>query len=211
MMPKMTDVSTYLAKPALRASLKETLRRTTDSQRSEWSSAIRDYLMRDTEWIAQNAGRGVVALFGGLPFEPDLWPLVPWLQERGWHAALFVVRKDRMEPYLVREREHITRGVFGIWEPQISLERQVDPLHVSTLLVPGLGFGAEDGGRVGRGGGYYDRFLGEECPLARRIAVGFEAQVLPRVPMDPFDMPMDRLLTEKGWRTFTRPGPPTAK
>jgi 5-formyltetrahydrofolate cyclo-ligase len=66
-----------------------------------------------------------------------------------------------------------------------------------VVLVPGLAFG-ERGGRLGRGGGHYDRFLRE----ARRhgsiaaIAMAFELQMVAEVPREAHDEPVDVIVTE---------------
>lgn len=64
-----------------------------------------------------------------------------------------------------------------------------------VFLVPGVAFDA-GGGRLGRGRGWYDRLF-ERFDRARRIGLGFDLQVVPRVPRDPWDVPMDAVVTEQ--------------
>ncbi|MHB8809208.1 MAG: 5-formyltetrahydrofolate cyclo-ligase, partial [Desulfobulbaceae bacterium] len=52
------------------------------------------------------------------------------------------------------------------------------------------------GGRLGYGGGYYDRFLALEAPQALRIALAFGLQVVEQVPVEPHDQLMDFVVTE---------------
>jgi len=90
-------------------------------------------------------------------------------------------------------------GGFGIPEPG----RDVPPVTLdggTVLLAPGLAFDRR-GGRLGRGGGYYDRSLASVarsggCPLL--IGVGFSFQVVERVPMGPDDVRLDGVLDESG-------------
>lgn len=65
----------------------------------------------------------------------------------------------------------------------------------SVLLVPGLAFDAQ-GGRLGRGGGWYDRVLGE---ARYAIGVAFPVQVVAQVPREDHDRPVDAVVTSEGW------------
>ena len=68
--------------------------------------------------------------------------------------------------------------------------------------MPGVAFD-ENGGRLGHGGGYYDRFLAQLPPETLLIGVAYEWQVLPEVPLAEWDVPLDFLVTEKRQRCFT--------
>jgi len=89
-------------------------------------------------------------------------------------------------------------GCYGIPEPtpdQIA-KATVDPLTIDTVLIPGSVFDT-GGGRLGYGGGYYDRFLTESAPQSARVGVAFEQQLVEQVPMEPHDQYMDVLVTEQ--------------
>ncbi len=68
--------------------------------------------------------------------------------------------------------------------------------EVGVILVPGLAFG-RNGARLGRGAGFYDRFLSAH-PHALRAGIAFSDQVLDSLPEDPHDQRMDILLTDAG-------------
>ncbi len=89
-------------------------------------------------------------------------------------------------------------GYCGIPEPPPSLaeRNRVDPATIDVVIVPGSVFDSR-GGRLGYGGGYYDRFLSGQAPGALRIALAYDLQVVDRVPMEPHDQRMDRVVTEK--------------
>lgn len=68
---------------------------------------------------------------------------------------------------------------------------------IDLLLLPGLAFG-QDGGRVGYGAGFYDRYLGSN-PMPRfRCGVGFDQQVFDTVPTEPHDVPLTHIATPTG-------------
>jgi 5-formyltetrahydrofolate cyclo-ligase len=62
------------------------------------------------------------------------------------------------------------------------------------FLVPGVAFD-ESGGRLGRGGGWYDRLL-SRFDRASRWGLAFSLQLVPQLPLDPWDVPMDAVVTE---------------
>lgn len=95
--------------------------------------------------------------------------------------------------------DRLRTGRFGVAEP--PLDAEVETLTGGDLvLVPGLAFDLE-GGRLGRGGGYYDRALagvrsGTSRPIL--IGVGFSFQVIDHVPMTALDVCMDAVVSELG-------------
>lgn len=93
-------------------------------------------------------------------------------------------------------REDLAPGAYGIPEPKESALRVVDPLQIDLLIVPGVAF-SEDGRRLGYGGGYYDRFFGRLRPEVPLLALAFELQIVPEVPVQPWDRPVDLIVTEK--------------
>lgn len=84
---------------------------------------------------------------------------------------------------------------FGILEPD---GQTVDEDEIAVVLVPGLAY-TMTGQRLGFGGGYYDRALTRI--IARRIGICFEWQIVPSIPSDPWDCPMDALATDAGYFT----------
>lgn len=139
---------------------------------------------------------GTVALFGGLRGEPDLvGRLLPWLRARDWRCVLFAVEGEQLCPVEVGGPEDCRRGAHGIWVPPPA-GRRVPASGLDLILVPGLAFGASDGSRLGRGGGFYDRFLATPGVRARRIGVACEWQVSDRVPCEAHDIRVQELVTE---------------
>ncbi len=87
-------------------------------------------------------------------------------------------------------------GPFGIREPDPAWP-VMKPDRVALALVPGVAFDAA-GGRLGRGGGYYDRLLaGSHRPVSIGVCFGF--QLVPAVPMEAHDARVDAVVSERGW------------
>ncbi len=91
-------------------------------------------------------------------------------------------------------------GYFDIPEPDPAKTSRVEGKEIDAVILPGSVFDTE-GGRLGYGGGYYDRFLVNDAPQACRIGLAFEMQLVGAVPLEPHDQRLDYLVTEK--RTIT--------
>ena len=86
-------------------------------------------------------------------------------------------------------------GNYEILEPKCECRRPVPPQDIDVVLMPGVAFDLS-GGRLGYGGGYYDRFLekcGQRCAL---IAVAFEIQIIDHVPCADHDAHIHKVVTE---------------
>lgn len=86
-------------------------------------------------------------------------------------------------------------GAFGIPEPRPEAFRPVQPDEVDLLVVPGVAFDLQ-GNRLGYGGGYYDRFIRLLRPKVSLVALAFELQLLPEVPVQGWDRPVNWIVTE---------------
>ena len=109
------------------------------------------------------------------------------------NAADFLDR-DAFSPNRLFRLTGLTSGAFGIWEPLPNPTRLVAPDAFDVVLVPGLAFDL-DGGRLGRGAGFYDRFLSALSPKTRLVGVALDEQIVEKAPRDRFDLPVDALAT----------------
>ena len=88
----------------------------------------------------------------------------------------------------------LSPGAYGLLEPDDACER-IDPTQIDLILVPGVAFD-RDGGRLGQGAGYYDRFL--PGTHAIRAGVCHDFALLEQVPSQAHDIPMDFVITPAG-------------
>ena len=196
----MEEDTVLWTKFQLRRSMQEQLRALSARQVQEWSAEVATSLQQRADLWQKP---GWVALFGGLRAEPDLISyFLPWLHQLGWRTVLFAIQGSELLPYEVTKSADLERGVLGAWVPVMRPGQEVAPEVLDVILVPALAFAESDGSRLGRGGGYYDRFLAKPGIRARRVGVGFETQVTPTVPCEPHDSRVQELVTEKRWRTF---------
>jgi 5-formyltetrahydrofolate cyclo-ligase len=100
---------------------------------------------------------------------------------------------------LVDPKTDLVPGYYGILEPRkdLVLERSINHRDIDIVVLPGSVFD-ECGGRLGYGGGFYDRFLANEIsPSATRIALAYDFQVKKKIAQESHDQPVDYIITEK--------------
>ncbi len=153
------------------------------------SRQIADTLLALEEFGAARS----VALYMALPGEVRLDGLFPACWKQGKRTCIPVFNA-RARLYDLAEIDADTRfetGHYGIREP-VDV-RNIDIEEVDFMVVPGVAFD-ETGRRLGRGGGYYDRLLARFAGFS--CAVAFDFQLLPRIPAEPHDLPVDAIATE---------------
>ncbi len=96
-------------------------------------------------------------------------------------------------------------GPFCIREPDADQVPGADPADLDMVIVPAVLL-SENGDRLGYGGGYYDRFLPKLSATCLKISVLPDTLVLPLLPRDSWDVPLDTVLTET--RLLVRPQSP---
>ena len=126
-------------------------------------------------------------------------------------AALFYPRvtgKGTLGFYPHREGDGWETGPYGILEPPVPAGVEPRRSGWDVIVVPGLAFDRH-GNRLGRGFGYYDRFLGGVPEGVPRVGLAWAGQLVPGVPVDVWDVPVHALVTEEGViRVAERSGSP---
>ena len=163
------------------------LNRALDSrQRLRASAAIFSAVERLPEFRAART----VAVFAALPDEPATDEvLARWASTR--RVVLPRVEGDAMRFYACRP-DALVFGAFGILEPQG--EWPCPAGEIDLVVCPGVAFTA-DGRRLGRGRGYYDRYLGDPAFRGFRVGVCYAHQLVDDLPVEPHDVRMDRVIT----------------
>jgi 5-formyltetrahydrofolate cyclo-ligase len=142
--------------------------------------------------LPEVAAARTVMVFWSFGSEVPMDPLIGRLVDSGVTVALPKIAGGQLEPRTWRPGEPVTDTHFGAREPAAGA--LVDPAAIDVVAVPGVAFDRE-GGRVGYGGGYYDRFLPSTPAL--RVAVAFAVQLeAERLPLASFDLGVDVVVTE---------------
>lgn len=170
-------------KQILRASIKAALRELSGTDRA--AAALRSHLFASAPW------RDARVIYGFAPLrsEPD------WRETGGPQGRVFAFPRVEGGGLVF-----VTGGVWGPGPhgaPEPASGAPAPPPDL--ILVPGLAFDRR-GGRLGRGGGFYDRFLaGPVAAGLPTLGVCFACQVVPNVPQEPHDARVAALVTEEGF------------
>lgn len=120
------------------------------------------------------------------------------LAEQAWRAG-----KSVCAPTSPSDRQmcviEINPGEVGLFDPKMGLRsplgREIVIGEIDLVIVPALAFDP-NGGRLGRGGGFYDRFLKRPDLRAKKIGAAFTEQIHPILPMNNNDVPVDKVVTD---------------
>ncbi|MEO5898588.1 MAG: 5-formyltetrahydrofolate cyclo-ligase [Ilumatobacteraceae bacterium] len=153
---------------------------------------IDDRLLRSVQlWasvavLPEYVAASTVMAFVGTRGEPDTDPLFARIERDGKTLVLPRTLGERLEPALVGDG--LRPGAFEVPEPSGDA---IEPGSIDLVLVPGLAF-TVDGGRLGQGGGHYDRFL-TQC-RAPAIGVCFAEQLVDELPLHSHDVRLSRVV-----------------
>jgi len=90
----------------------------------------------------------------------------------------------------------LAEGCFGIPEPKKGCKRRIPYKDIELVIIPAVAFDM-NGSRLGFGKGYYDKFL-KRMPLrAKFVGIGYDFQILKKLPKEKHDILMDMILTER--------------
>ena len=178
-------------KAELRAALLEARRAISPAEREALSAVICDRAAGLPAFRAADT----VHVYVGVAGEVRTLPLL----EAAWGAGQRVACPrvgigGRLETRQIRFPEDLVAGPRGLREPDPERTVLVPPEAIDLVVVPGVGFDRR-GGRLGFGGGYYDRFL--STTGASRLGLAFSLQIVDRIPQGPGDEPVHWIVTER--------------
>ena len=143
------------------------------------------------ERIKQEENCHTILLYHSLPDEVGTHDLIRILHEQGYVVLLPSVDGNDLMLHVYEGEDTMNTGAaFGIQESMGELF--TDYAHIDIAIIPGMAF-TQQGDRLGRGKGYYDRLLPHlRCPL---IGIAYPFQLLPSIPTEPHDIPMTEVIT----------------
>lgn len=150
--------------------------------------------------IIQSMGKQLnVCLYAPMKDELDFTSLVCALPQHCYYFPS-IEGNEQLAFYRVKNvTEDLYCGEHNFLEPRKEM-RCLDPSEAHVVLVPGLAF-TMSGDRLGRGGGYYDRFL-RLCPEAMTLGAAMQEQILSSLPMEEHDQRVRRVVVpgkESAW------------
>ena len=104
-----------------------------------------------------------------------------------------ISKKEGMEAYKITNLNDLEKGYYGIPEPKNHCQL-INPSDINLIIMPGVAFDKANG-RIGYGGGFYDRYLKRVTSRTRKIALAHTFQVFDSIPTNEFDEKVDFIIT----------------
>lgn len=176
-------------KARIRRKMRSALARLSSSAKSDAAALVGRLLSSDEFGRAQFIGMYVPIA----KWEIDVTGAISAGLDQGKNIALprWSEAAEEYEFAAIKQWSQLSPGRFGILEPGAKCPK-VKGNFLDAVFVPGLAFSL-DGGRLGRGGGFYDRLLQDVRSV--RCGIAYECQLLDSLPLDPWDQKMERILT----------------
>lgn len=177
-----------MTKKELRCQMKRCNLSLGERERAEASAKIFDRV----EHLPAFAAARCVAVYCALADEPaTIERLESWLKGRR-------VVVPRVEGELLQFYDYdparLGSGAFGIAEPTTAM-KPCDASQIDLMIIPGTAFTAV-GDRMGRGRGFYDRYLSQAGMRALKVGVCYAHQIVAQLPVEPHDVAMDVVITQ---------------
>lgn len=155
-----------------------------DMEKVQSSSTVFEKIEALPEFITAKS----VLLYWSLPDElPTHSFIVKWCKQK--QMLLPMVKGDKMLIKPFTSTDELRRSDMGIWEPETQKEymKQID-----LVIAPGIAFDKKKN-RLGRGKGYYDKYFNGK--KVTKIGICYDFQLLENIPVEPFDVKMDMIIT----------------
>lgn len=178
-----------LTKAQIRSKILLRLKTQEEEDRNRKSKSITGKLLRNK--VFRNAK--IVMLYIAFGGEVNTEELIREAQKIGKVICVPMCRKDKeiMQPAILEKHAKLKKGPYGVCEP--IAENLVKSKDLDLVIVPGLAFDKK-GNRLGRGKGYYDRFLGSLSDRVPSIGLAFDFQILPLVPTTSNDVGVKKVI-----------------
>jgi 5-formyltetrahydrofolate cyclo-ligase len=194
-------MSGHSSKEKLRQEMRGRLRGMSPDLRAETSLVICQMAANLPAFLKSRC----VALFAPLPSEPDIHPLFEEAWAQGKRVVLPLMIKRGAAPELdwheIASWDDVVvpgpLAPLGLREPDPLRCPRVPLAELDCVFVPGVAFD-EGGFRLGRGGGFYDRFLSLTPPTLPCVGLMFSLQKVPLIPREPHDQALRSVITEDG-------------
>ncbi|MGB2629802.1 MAG: 5-formyltetrahydrofolate cyclo-ligase [Candidatus Omnitrophota bacterium] len=181
------------SKEEIRKELIRQLREQDPSLRKDRSRKVQDELLSSLEFKESR----VVMAYVSLPTEVDTHYFIRKMLERGKKLAVPCINtvSQSIIASELTSIDELVEGPFGIHEPENGPAKAVPLKEIDLIVVPGIAFDRQNM-RLGRGKGYFDRFLAnEELSSSKTIGLAFSFQIVDALPVDAHDRPVHRVIS----------------
>lgn len=161
-------------------------------EKREMDNAIYETIINSHEFI--NAK--VIFIYISFGKEVDTHNIIQYAIASGKEVCVprVISRLKGMRALKINSLDELEISNYGILEPKENSE-EVSVENMDLAVIPGLAFDLQ-GGRIGYGGGFYDRFFSNSDINIKKIALAYEFQILEEIPLEDHDIAIDSIITE---------------
>ena len=138
-----------------------------------------------------------ILFYASIKGEVDTFAMMERSLELKKRVVLPVVQEEAkyIIPMMIRSMKELKPGTYDIPEPAVSMERAIALEEIDLVVVPGVAFDRKNN-RLGRGAGFYDRFLSELPLTTPTIGLAYDVQIVEALPgLETHDRPVTQVLT----------------
>ncbi len=184
-----------MSKLSIRKEIQEKLNKQSDAQRLRKSRLIKNRLFKLAEF--QRAQLVMFYVAKDKEVQTDL--MISQAQKIGKKVAVPKILKGEKKPRMIASlledsKTELAPGPYGVLQPKTQYIRAIPQSSIDLVVVPGVAFDNR-GRRLGRGGGYYDRFLARLPAAIPRIGLAFDFQLIKNIPTLSHDVSVTRVIS----------------
>ncbi|HRZ39808.1 MAG TPA: 5-formyltetrahydrofolate cyclo-ligase [Candidatus Omnitrophota bacterium] len=180
------------SKQEIRRRIIDLLKQQKEDQRLSKSRAIAEQVLKLQEFQKAKT----ILFYASFAGEVDTFDLMKKALDLDKDVVLPCVLPDAQALELRRIRDldnDLEYGPYNIQQPKKEETQRIEPARLDLVIVPGVAFDRSNN-RLGRGAGYYDRFLTDLSFRIPSVGLAFDFQMIERVPIDLHDVPVNRVI-----------------
>ena len=181
-----------LNKTELRNIMRERRRNLSKAEKGKLDNIIFNNVVNDNNFIKSNK----IFVYVSYASEVDTHKIIQYALNQGKTVCVpkILSLNQGMVAVKIKNFFDLKPNKMGILEPETYID-VVNADEIELVILPGLAFDYA-GGRLGYGGGFYDRFLLKIQDNVKKLALAYKLQVLVSVPMDENDIKVDVIITD---------------
>lgn len=181
-------IGVELTKKFVRSKILSKLIKQKEGDREQKSRIIKEALFRSRVFKRAKIVMFYIAFDG----EVNTKDMIEEAKKIGKIIVVPICKKNRIiKACLFGNKERLVKGPYGILEPMVKTCVSLE--HLDLVIVPGVAFD-EKGHRLGRGKGYYDRFLRKLSGKTTSIGLAFDFQILSSIPATTYDVNVNKVI-----------------
>ena len=187
-----TGLCAVTSKQEIRRRIIDLLKQQKEDQRLSKSRAIAEQVLKLQEFQKAKT----ILFYASFAGEVDTFDLMKKALDQDKDVVLPCVLTDTQGLELRRIRDldnDLEYGPYHIQQPKKEKTQRIEPARLDLVIVPGVAFDRSNN-RLGRGAGYYDRFLTDLSFRIPSVGLAFDFQMIERVPIDLHDVPVNRVI-----------------